>query len=78
MSLQEKCRQIEQCNKMGIENDCMSDLFKEIREVTGSFNARCGAMKGSLGNVVTEDKEVKGIWQKYMEVLYRRDPNVRK
>ena len=68
MSLQEKFRQIEQCNKMGRTRD----LFKEIREITGSFNARCGAM----GKVVTEDKEVKEIWKKYTEVLYRRDPTV--
>ena len=26
--------------------------------------------------MVTEDKEVKYIWQKYTEVLYRRYPNV--
>ena len=55
------------------------DLFKEIREITGSSNARCGVMKGSLVKVVTEDKEVKEIWQTYTEValLYRRDPNVK-
>ena len=70
MSLLDKCRQIEQCNKMGRT----SDLFKEIREITGSFNARCGATKGSRGKVVTEYKEVKAIWQMYTEVLHRRVP----
>ena len=33
-------------------------------------------MKGSLGKVDTKDKEVTEIWQKYTEVLYRRNPNV--
>ena len=33
-------------------------------------------MKLSTGKVVTEEKEVKEIWQQYTEELYRRDPNV--
>ena len=51
------------------------DLFREIKEMTGSYSARCGAMKLSTGKVVTEEKEVKEIWQYYTEELYRRDPN---
>ena len=72
MSIQEKCRQIEESNRMGRTRD----LFKEIRHITGSLNARCGAIKSSPGKVVTEDKEVKERWQQYTEGLYRRDPNV--
>ena len=45
------------------------------REMSGSYSARCGAMKLSTGKVVTEGKEVKKIWQQYTEELYRRDPN---
>ena len=41
----------------------------------GPYSARCGAMKLSTGMVVTEEKEVKEIWQQYTEELYRRDPN---
>ena len=33
-------------------------------------------MKLIAGKVVTEEKEVKEIWQQYTEELYRRDPNV--
>ena len=43
--------------------------------MTGSYSSRCGAMKLSMGKVVTEGKEVKEIWQQYTEELYRRDPN---
>ena len=43
-----------------------TDLFEEIMEIRGSFNARYGAMKGSLENVVTEVKE---IWQKYTDEI---------
>ena len=46
-----------------------------IKQMTGSYSSRCGAMKLSTGKVVTEGKEVKEIWQQYTEELYRRDPN---
>ena len=69
--IKEKCRQIEESNKMGRTRD----LYREIKEMTGSYSSRCGAMKLSTGKVVTEGKEVKEIWQQYTEELYRRDPN---
>ena len=69
--VKEKCRQIEESNKMGRTRD----LYREIKEMTGSYSSRCGAMKLSTGKVVTEGKEVKEIWQQYTEELYRRDPN---
>ena len=46
-SLKEKCRQIEESNKMGRTRD----LFIEIKEMTGTYSARCGAMKLSTGKV---------------------------
>ena len=52
------------------------DLLRDIKEMTGSYSARCGAMKLSTGKVVTEENEVKEIWQQYTEELYRRGPNV--
>ena len=69
--IKEKCRQIEESNKMGRTRD----LYREIKEMTGSYSSRCRAMKLSTGKVVTEGKEVKEIWQQYTEELYRRDPN---
>ena len=62
---------IEENNKMGRTGD----LYREIKESTGSYSSRCGAMKLSTGEVVTEGKEVKEIWQQYTEEQYRRDPN---
>ena len=49
-SVKEKCRQIEESNKMGR----MRDLYREIKEMTGSYSSRSGAMKLSTGKVVTE------------------------
>ena len=51
------------------------DLYREIKEMRGSYSSICGAMKLSTGKVVTEGKEVKEIWQQYTEELYIRDPN---
>ena len=51
-------------------------LFKEIKEMTGSRSSSCGAMKLSTGRVVSEEKDIKKIWQHYTENLYRRDPNI--
>ena len=70
-SIKEEGRQIEESNTLGRTRD----LYREIKEMTGSFSSRCGAMKLRTGKVVTEGKEVKEIWQKYTEELYRRDPN---
>ena len=58
-SIEEKCRQIEEINKMGRTRD----LYREIKEMTGSYSSRYGAMKLSTGKVLTEGKEVKEIWQ---------------
>ena len=69
--MKEKCREIEENNKMGRTRD----LYREIKEITGSYSSICGAMKLRTGKVVTEGKEVKEIWQQYTEELYRRDPN---
>ena len=72
-SIKEKCRQIEERNNIGRTRD----LYREIKEMTGSYSSRCGAMNLSTGNVitVTEGKEVKEIWQQYTEEPYRSDPN---
>ena len=68
-SIREKCRQIEELNKIGKTRD----LFKEIKEITGSRSSRGCAMKLSNGKVVSEEKEIKKRWHQYTENLYRRD-----
>ena len=70
-SIKEKCRQIDESNEMGRKGG----LCREIKDMTGSYSSRCGAMKLTTGKVVTEGKEVKEIWQQYTEELQRRDPN---
>ena len=53
-SIHKKCRQIEENNNMGRTRD----LYREIKEMTGSYSSRRGAMKLITGKVVTEGKEL--------------------
>ena len=53
-----KCKQIEENNKMGKTRD----LFKEIKEMTGSRSSICGAMKLCTARVVSEEKDIKKRW----------------
>ena len=59
INLREKCRKIEENNKKGRTRD----LYKEIKDITGSYTARCGVMKLSSGKTATEEREVQIIWQ---------------
>ena len=52
------------------------DLFKEIKEITGSCSSCCGAIKLTTGRVVSEEKDIKKRWQLYTENQYRRDHNI--
>ena len=72
LSLQETCQQIEVNNKRGRTRD----LFKEVKNITGTFNPKCGSIKASNGKMVTEGKNVKERWKEYTESLYKKDPNI--
>ena len=54
-SIKEECRQVDESNIMGRTRD----LYREIKEITGSQSSRCGATRLSTGKVVTEGNEVK-------------------
>ena len=56
-TLSEQCKEIEEVNRMGMT----SDLFKDIREVKGTFHTKMGTIKDRNGNGLTEE-EVK-MWQ---------------
>ena len=61
--------------KKAIECEEQRNLYREIKDMTGSYSSICGAMTLSRGKVLTEGKEVTGIWQQYTKELYRRVPN---
>ena len=47
------------------------DLFKEIRDTKGTFNAKMGSIKDRNGMDLTE-ADVKKRWQEYTEELYKK------
>ena len=63
--LQEKCKKIEEDNKIGRTRD----LFKEIKDLTGKFRPKAGVIKNHTGKTVTETEEIKNQWKEYTENL---------
>ena len=49
------------------------DLFKEIRDTKGLFNAKMGSIKDRNGMALTETENIKKRWQEYTEELYKND-----
>ena len=49
------------------------DLFKRIRETTGTFHAKMGTIKDRNGMDQTETEDIKKRWQEYTEGLYKKD-----
>ena len=43
------------------------DLFKKIRDTTGTFHAKMGSIKDRDGMDLTEAEDIKKKWQEYTE-----------
>ena len=50
--LSEQCKEMEEINRMGMT----SDLFKDIRNVKGTFHAKMGTIKDRNGKGLTEEE----------------------
>ena len=48
------------------------DLFKKIRDTTGTFYAKMGTIKDRNGMDLTKAEDIKTRWQKYTEELYKK------
>ena len=72
INLREKSRKIKENNIKGRKRD----LYKKIKDITGSYTAICGVMNLSSGKTATEEREVKIRWQQYTEGIYRRDRKI--
>ena len=64
--LSDQCKEIEDNNRMGKT----TDLFKEIRDIKGTFHAKMGFIKDRNGMDLTEAEDIKK-WQEYTEELYK-------
>ena len=51
------------------------DLFKKIRDTKGIFHAKMGSIKDRNGMDLREAEDIKKRWQKYTEVVYKKDPH---
>ena len=67
--LSDQCKEIEENNRMGKTRD----LFKKIRVVKGTFQAKTGLIKYRNGMDLTEAEYNKKRWQEYTEELYKKD-----
>ena len=66
--LSDQCKEIEENNRMGKT----SDLFKKIRDIKETFQAKMCSIKDKNGMDLTEAEDIKKRWQEYTE-LYIKD-----
>ena len=67
--LSDQCKEIEENNRMGKTRD----LFKKIRAIKGTCDAKVGTIKDGNGRDLTEAEDIKKRWQEYTEELYKKD-----
>ena len=66
--LSDQCKEIEENNRMGKSRD----LFKKLRDIKGTFQAKMGSIKDRNGMDLTEAEDIKKRWQEYTEELYQK------
>ena len=66
--LSDHCKETEENNRMGKTRD----LFKKIRDTTGTFHAKMSTIKDKNCMDLTK-ADVKKRWQEYTEELYKKD-----
>ena len=67
--LTDQSKEIEENNRMGKTRD----LFKKIRDIKGTFQAKTDSIKDQNGMDLTEAEDIKKRWQEYTEELYKND-----
>ena len=67
--LSDQFKEIEENNRMGKTRD----LFKKIRDIKETFQAKMGSIKDQNGMDLTEAEDIKKRWQEYTEELYKKD-----
>ena len=57
--LKDQCKEIEENSRMGKTRD----LFKKIKDISGTFYAKMGSIKDRNGMDLTEAEDIKKRWQ---------------
>ena len=47
-------------------------MFKNIRDIKGTFHAKMGSIKGRNSLDLTEAEDIKKRWKEYTEELYKK------
>ena len=63
--LSDQCKEIEENNKIGKTRD----LFKNLRDIKGTFHAKMGSIKDRNHIDLIEAEDIKKRWQEYTEEL---------
>ena len=66
--LSDHCKETEENNRMGK----IRELFKKIRGIKGTFQAKTGSIKDRNGMDLTEAEDIKKRGQEYTEELYKK------
>ena len=65
--LSDQCKEIEKNNRMGKSRD----LFKNIRDTKGTFQAKWNTRKGRRVMDLTEAEDIKKRWQEYRRTIQK-------
>ena len=69
--LSDQCTEIEE----NYRREKTRELFKKIRDTTGTFHAKMGTIKDRNGMDLTEAEDIKRRWQEYTEELFNTGLN---
>ena len=67
--LSDQSKEIKENNRKGKTRD----LFKKIRDTKGTFYAKMGSIKNRNCRDLKKTEDIKKRWQKYTEILYKKD-----
>ena len=66
--LSDQCKEIEENNRMGKTRD----LFKKIRDTTGTYHSKMGTIKVTNCMDLKEAGDIKKRWQEFTEKLFTK------
>ena len=66
--ISDQYKEIDENNRM----EKTRELFKKLRDIKGTFQAKMGTVKDRNGMDLTEAKDIKKTWQEYTEELYKK------
>ena len=69
--LSDKCKEIEENNRMGKTRDLKKKKKKKIGDTKGTFHAKMCLIKDRNDMDLTEAEDTKKRWQEYTEELYK-------